>query len=140
MGENYIQKIELQELRDEINRLKREKGKPYVKANKKKDGEISPEAERKEAEANPNKDVTTGNDETTEDNSDKKKKSKRESKLPKIKIDCDEICYLNKDGLPDDSIFKGYKPVVVHNIIIKSDNVRYLREITNKGSVFSSCP
>ena len=82
MGENYIQKIELQELRDEINRLKREKGKPYVKANKKKDGEISPEAERKEAEANPNKDVTTGNDETTEDNSDKKKKSKRESKLP----------------------------------------------------------
>ena len=105
-----------------------------------KDGEISPEAERKEAEANPNKDSTTGNDETTEDNSDKKKKSKRESKLPKIKIDCDEICYLNKDGLPDDSIFKGYKPVVVHNIIIKSDNVRYLREITNKGSVFSSCP
>ena len=31
-GENETQKIELQELRDEINRLKGEQGKPDVKA------------------------------------------------------------------------------------------------------------
>ena len=31
-GENKTQKIELQELRDEINRLKGEQGKPDVKA------------------------------------------------------------------------------------------------------------
>ncbi len=36
-GENDTQKIELQELRDEINRLKGEQGKPDVKANKKKE-------------------------------------------------------------------------------------------------------
>ena len=83
-GENDTQKIELQELRDEINRLKGEQGKPDVKANKKKDGDISSEAERKEAEANANKDAATGHDETTEDTSGKKKKRKREPKLTKI--------------------------------------------------------
>jgi len=36
-GENKTQKIELQELRDEINRLKGEQGKPDVKANKKEE-------------------------------------------------------------------------------------------------------
>lgn len=127
-GENDTQKIELQELRDEINRLKGEQGKPDVKANKKKDGDISSEAERKEAEANANKDAATGHDETADDTSSKKKKRKREPKLANIKIDREEICYLNKDGLPDDLIAKGYEPVVVQNIIIKSDNVRYLRE------------
>ena len=130
-GENETQKIELQALRDEINRLKGEQGKPDVKANKKKDSDISSEAERKEAEANANKDGATGHDETTEDTSDKKKKRQREPKLTKIKIkiDREEICYLNKDGLPDDLIPKGHEPVVVQNIIIKSDNVRYLREV-----------
>jgi hypothetical protein len=128
-GENDTQKIELQELRDEINRLKGEQGKPDIKANKKKDGDISSEAERKEAEANANKDAETGNAETSEDTSGKKKKRKRKPKLANIKIDREEICYLNKDGLPDDLIAKGYEPVVVQNIIIKSDNVRYLREV-----------
>ena len=124
-GENDTQKIERQELRDEINRLKGEQGKPDVKANKKKDGDISSEAERKEAEANANKDAAAGHDETTEDTSDKKKKRNRKPKLTTIKIDREEICYLNKDGLPDDLIAKGHEPVVVQNMIIKSDNVRY---------------
>ena len=53
---NNAQEIELQHLRDEINRLKGEQGKPDIKANKKKDGDISSEAERKEAEANAKKD------------------------------------------------------------------------------------
>ena len=128
-AENDAQKIQIQELRDEINRLKGEQGKPDVKANKKKDGDISSEAERKEAEANANKDVATINQESPEETSGKKKKRKREPKLAKIKIDREEICYLNKDGLPDDLISKGYVPFVVQNIIIKSDNVKYLREV-----------
>jgi phosphoenolpyruvate carboxylase len=52
---NDAQESELQKLRDEINRLKGEQGKPDIKA-KKKDGNLSSEAERKEAEANTNKD------------------------------------------------------------------------------------
>ena len=39
-----------QALQDEVNRLKGEQGKPNIKANKKKDGDISSEGERKEAE------------------------------------------------------------------------------------------
>ncbi len=42
---------ENQALRDEINRLKGEQGKPDIKANKDKDGDISSENERKTAEA-----------------------------------------------------------------------------------------
>ena len=41
---------ENQSLKDEVNRLKGEQGKPDIKANKKKDGDISSENERKEAE------------------------------------------------------------------------------------------
>ena len=42
---------ENQSLKDEVNRLKGEQGKPDIKANKKKDGDISSEKERKDAEA-----------------------------------------------------------------------------------------
>ena len=42
---------ENQSLKDEVNRLKGEQGKPDIKANKKKDGDISSENERKDAEA-----------------------------------------------------------------------------------------
>jgi len=41
---------ENQALKDEVNRLKGEQGKPDIKANKKKDGDISSEKERKDAE------------------------------------------------------------------------------------------
>ena len=54
--ENNTLLTERQQLRDEINRLKGEQGKPNIKANKKNDGDISSEAERKVAEANANKD------------------------------------------------------------------------------------
>ena len=79
--ENNTLLTERQQLRDEINRLKGEQGKPAIKANKKNAGDISSEAERKEAEADANKD----NNQSGE-NSEGKKKRQREPKLPKIKI------------------------------------------------------
>ena len=108
-GENDALKTERQQLRDEINRLKGEQGNPDIKANKKKDAEISSEAERKEAEA--------------------KKKRQRELKLPKVKIDREQLCPLDKDGLPDDLEFKSYEDVVIQNLIITTDNVKYRREV-----------
>ena len=108
-GENDALKTERQQLRDEINRLKGEQGDPDIKANKKKDADISSEAERKEAEA--------------------KKKRQREPKLPKVKIDREQLCPLDKDGLPDDLEFKGYEDVVIQNLIITTDNVKYRREV-----------
>jgi regulator of replication initiation timing len=120
-SENEALKIEVQKLKDENNRLKGEKGKPVIKANKNKDGDISSETERKQAEANANGEGL--------ENVNGKKKRQREPKLAKIKIDREHICALDKSGLPDDLIFKGYEDVIVQNIIIKTDNVRYRREV-----------
>ena len=125
---NNTQEIELQRLRDEINRLKGEQGKPDIKANKKKDGDISSEAERKEAEANAKKDIENGDGESGE-NTDKKKKRQREPKLPKIIISREQDCPLDKTDLPDDLIFKGYDDVVVQELIIKTNNIKYRREV-----------
>jgi hypothetical protein len=50
VSENDDFKNEIQSLKDEINRLKGEQGKPDIKANKKKDGDVSSEKERREAE------------------------------------------------------------------------------------------
>ena len=97
-SENEALKIEVQNLKDENNRLKGEQGKPDIKANKKKDGDISSETERKQAEAN-GEGVGDANG---------KKKRQRKPKLPKLKIDREQICVLDKSGLPDDLIFKGH--------------------------------
>jgi hypothetical protein len=123
-GENDALKSELQKLCDEINRLKGEQGKPEIKANQKKDGDLSSEAERKEAEAKA-KAGPDGPEETAEG----KKTRQREAKLPKIKIDREQICPLNKDGLPDDLEFKGYEDVVIQDLVIATDNVKYRREV-----------
>lgn len=119
IAENAEQKAEIQKLRDEINRLKGEQGKPDIKANKKQENDISSEDERRQAEADANGE--------SDENTDGKKKRQRASKLPKIKIDREQICPLDKTDLPDDLIFKGYEDVVVQNIIIKTDNVKYRR-------------
>jgi len=119
IAENAEQKVELQKLRDEINRLKGEQGKPDIKVNKRKDGDVSSEADRKQAEADANGEVA--------ENADGKKKRQREAKLPKIKIDREQICPLDKTGLPDDLVFKYYQDVIVQNITIKTDNVKYRR-------------
>ncbi|KAF5416038.1 MAG: hypothetical protein C5S48_04120 [Candidatus Methanogaster sp.] len=39
------------------------------------------------------------------------------------------MCEVDKDILPDDAEFKGYQSVVVQEIIIKTDNVEYKKEI-----------
>lgn len=103
----------VQELRDEINHLKGEQGKPKIKpSNKKENGNHSSEKDRKERE--------TGK-------GDKEPKSK--AKNHKIKIDRTEYCRINKEDLPADVEFKGYKSYITQNIIIKTDNVEYKREI-----------
>lgn len=90
-SENDSLKSDLQKLSDEINRLKGEQGKPSIKANKKKDGDISSENERKEAEANANRGTENGHNEEGQ-NADGKKTRQRESKRPKITIDREQLC------------------------------------------------
>jgi len=108
--ENEQLKADKQKQRDENSLLKGEQGQPEIKASKnKKQTDISSERERKER-----KPATA-------------KKSK--AKKHKIKVDRIEICAVDKAELPDDVEFKGYQSLLVQDIIIKTDNVEYKKEI-----------
>ena len=103
----YKEKIEQkqteQDLRDEINRLKGEQGKPVVKANKESPKNISSKKETKET-----------------------KHWHKESKKGKIKIDKTVSCSIDKSILPADAVFKGYERIVSQHIIFKRENTEYL--------------
>ncbi|MCK4399225.1 MAG: transposase [Methanophagales archaeon] len=113
--ENEKLKAENQKLRDAINLLKGEQAKPDTKPSRKKPNEdISSEEERKSK------------------NTPKEKKSK--AKKHKIKIDRVEVCKVDQKLLPDDAEFKGYQNVVVQEIVIKTENVEYMKEIYYSSS------
>ena len=106
--ENEKFKIENQKLRDEISLLKGEQGKPKIRG-KKPDKDISSEDQRKKRE--------------------KKKKKKSKGKKHKIKIDRIEVCKVDQSKLPQDVVFKGYESVIIQEILIKTDNVEYKKEV-----------
>jgi len=101
------QSAEIQELRNEINRLKGEKGRPGIKPKQGK-------ADKTDA---------AGKMQVPED-----RKWKKSAKKDRIKIDRTKIVKLDKQGLPGDIEFKGYGKKIVQNIIIRTDNVLYLME------------
>lgn len=100
----------MRKLRDENRLLKGEPSQPEIKASqKKKRTDISSERERKEREPP----------------AEKKSKAKKH----KIKVDRIEICPVDPAELPDDAEFKGYQSLIVQDIIIKTDNVEYKKEV-----------
>jgi hypothetical protein len=101
------QDAEIKELKDEINRLKGEKGKPKFKSSKRAD-EVADDKGGLDTKA--------------------PKIWNKESKLDKIKIDREEIVKLDKTGLPADLQFKGYEEKTVQNIVLATDNVLYRME------------
>jgi len=109
--ENEKLKIENQKLRDENNLLKGEQGKPKIRGNKTggKDKDVSSEKERKKRIG--------------------KKEKKSKNKKKKIKIDRTEVCEVDRSKLPADAEFKGYDCVTVQEILIKTDNVEYKKEV-----------
>lgn len=115
-GENEKLKQENQQLKDEVNRLKGEQGKPKIKGKNRKGTNISSEEERKAGSDNKDKDKHP------------KKKRARKAKIPKIKVDREQCCPIDKNALPTDAIFKGYSDVVIQDIKIVTDNVKYRRE------------
>lgn len=94
-----------QQLRDENNRLKGEQGKPGIRKQTKPNQDISSEKERRK-------------------NRNKNKKAKQKKKN-RITVNRVEILTIDKDQLPEDAIFKGYKSVIVQEIIIQTDNVEF---------------
>ena len=95
---------EIQRLRDEIARLKGEQGKPNIKPGKKKGKQYGSERERRRPQ-----------------------RWKKKGKLAQIHIDREEKLELDKKELPEDAVFKGYEAVVVQDIKIETDNVRFLK-------------
>lgn len=114
--QNENLKTENQKLRDENNRLKGEQGKPNIRGNKGggKGQNFSSEKERKERK--------------------EKKKKKSKSKKENIQIDRSEVCEVDPSKLPADAEFKGYESLVVQEIIIKTDNVEYKKEVFYSAS------
>ena len=98
---------ENQRLRDEINRLKGEQGKPTIKASK-KPKDHSSEKERKKGEASP-------------------KRSKRRPHS-EVEIDREEKIRFPREALPKDAEFKGYEAVIVQDVVLKTDNIRFQKE------------
>ena len=98
---------ENQKLRDEINKLKGEQGKPdFSKGKESRD--ISSEKERK---------------------SSKKKKKKKSKKKHKIKVDREQKCKVDRATLPEDAVFKGYQKTIVQDVIFKTDNILFKKEV-----------
>lgn len=101
-------KAELQKTRDELNRLKGEKGKPKFPVLKK------------------NKDVSSENERKTPI---PRGERKSKEKLSKIKINVTEDCKVDPSVLPEDAEFKYYDTVVVQDIIITTKNTAYRKEV-----------
>ena len=105
--ENDHLRGEVQQLRDEINRQKGEQGKPNVKPGRKekRKGNISSEQERRQPRPH-----------------------RKSSKLHKIEVNREEKLRVERDQLPPDAQFKGYEPVVIQEIELRTNNVRFLKE------------
>lgn len=104
--ENQSLREQVQELRDEVNRLKGEQGKPPIKPGKK----------------------GGGRDHSSEQERRRSKKRRRRHKVKQIQIDREEKLRVERSELPEDAEFKGYEPVIIQDLLIKTDNVRFLKE------------
>ena len=114
-SENESLKEQNQQLKDKVNSLKGEQGKPTIKANS-QPSDHSSEKERKE------------NDDPS-DEKKKKNKRQRKPKLANVKIDREHICPIDKSILPKDALSKGFSDIVIQDIKIITDNVKYRREM-----------
>ncbi len=99
---------ENQQLRDEINRLKGEQGRPTFKPKGPPSGgtDYSSERERRQAQT-----------------------WQKGSKLDRISIDRVERLAVNRATLPPDAVYKGIEPVVIQDLVLRTDTVRFEREV-----------
>ena len=105
-AENRELRAENQRLGDEINRLKGEQGKPPIPPSAPSGGDDhSSEVERRQP-----KTWTKG------------------SKKQALRIDRTEIVRVDPAALPPDARFKGYADVVVQDLLVRADTIRFRKE------------
>lgn len=102
-------RITIQQLRDEINQLKGEQGKPDIKAN-------VPEP-------------AANTDHSSEKERRKPRERHKRDKKTKIVINREEVATVNREDLPADAIFKGHQDVVIQDISLQTDNVLFHKEV-----------
>jgi hypothetical protein len=97
---------ENQRLRDEIQRLKGEQGQPPFPGNRPRRAarDISSEQERRTPQ-----------------------RWTKAPKLPFVRIDREQVLPIDPALLPPDAEFKGYEPVVVQDLRLQTDTVRFLK-------------
>lgn len=107
---NAAQGKTIQQLKDEVNRLKGEQGKPNIRKQTTGADVIAPkhssEADRKKR-------------------ADQKPRAKKTKKKNTVKIDRRVDCDVDKDSLPPDAKFQGYETRVVQDLKIITDNVEF---------------
>jgi hypothetical protein len=107
MADLRASQAENQRLRDEINRLKGEQGRPKVQAN-------TPQP--------PHTDHSSERERRTPKTWSKRRKTDR------IPIDREQVLEVDPARLPPDAVFKGYEDVVVQDVIFRTDNVLFHKE------------
>jgi hypothetical protein len=103
-------RITIQQLRDEINLLKGEQGKPDVKAN------VRPQA-------------GANSDHSSEKERRKPRERHQKSKKANIVINREDVATVNREVLPADAVFKGHQDVVIQDIALYTDNVLFHKEV-----------
>lgn len=120
---NLVEKLSLdlrdaqaenQRLRDEVNRLKGEQGKPKIKGN-------------------------TPKPPTSDHSSEKERHTSRprhkSHKTAEIKIDREQEVAVDPAILPSDAQFKGHEDVVVQDIVLSTDNVLFHKQKYYSASI-----
>ena len=107
MADLRAAQAENQRLRDEINRLKGEQGRPKVQSN-------TPQPPR--------------TDHSSEQERHRSKPWSKRRKTDRIPIDREQVVEVDPDRLPPDAVFKGYEDVVVQDVIFRTDNVLFHKE------------
>src|SRR6478672_11729199 len=105
-GQLRAQAEEIQRLRDEIARLKGEQGRPKINPQAPPPATpLSSEAERRTA-----------------------KKRQPRGKQAHLTITREEVCRLDRATLPPDAQFKGYEDVLVQDLRVEADTIRFRKE------------
>jgi hypothetical protein len=107
-GEGRELRIENQWLRDEVNRMKGEQGKPNIRGNASGRGGTA--------------------DHSSETERHQKRKRSKKSKKNNVPIQREAVLQVDRARLPADAQYKGCATVVVQDVRIQAEHVRFYKE------------